>query len=99
MHHDKRNNRCNPIARCCDQPTRDNAANAFQNQCAYGIQQSPPNVAKPFSSLSNSRDTEDGDTPSTAPAFEKLPHSAAFIKTRMASNTVNRPVRYAKGAR
>ena len=56
-------------------------------------------VARSFSSLSICRDTEDGDMPSTVPVFEKLPHSAAFIKIRMASNTVDRLIRYAESAK
>jgi hypothetical protein len=40
MHQEECNNRCNPIPRCCDQPTSNDAANAFQNQCAHGIQKS-----------------------------------------------------------
>lgn len=40
MHQEECNNSCNPIPGCCDQPANNDAANAFQNQCAHGIQKS-----------------------------------------------------------
>lgn len=40
MHHEQRNSRCNPIPGRCDHPAANDAPNAFQNQCAHGIQKS-----------------------------------------------------------
>lgn len=40
MHHEQRNSRCTPIPGRCDQPAANDAPNAFQNQCAHGIQKS-----------------------------------------------------------